>query len=123
MGLHLSRIVPLEEVCGVYCMCSWGNFKTKCVCAREQHQSEGSWSAAPSSAIPQSLQRKVSLHGVQVTTGKDGEESLRELACLCLLAFPFSVLLGFRMACHRKPSFLKQSHLSFGEPLSFMGLL
>lgn len=59
------------------------------VCASKQHHSEGSPGLLLHLQPHPRVSRGSSLHGAQVTTEKDKEESLCELACLCPLSFPF----------------------------------
>lgn len=72
-------------------MCAPGESLKSNMCASEQQQSEGSPGLLLHLQPYHRVSRGSSLHGAQVTTEKDREESLRELACPCPLFISFSV--------------------------------
>lgn len=121
MGLYLSRFIPQEEGCGVYRVCSWGKFKIHQVCVQVSSISQkgllfcySTFSHTPESSEevlymgPSWPQEKI---GMRVCVSQLVSTPLHFLFCFMRLG----------MACHRKPGFLKQPHLPFGDYFPLRG--
>ena len=119
--VHLSRFLPLKEACAGYSVCSGGKFKIECVYSGEQHQCKGSPGLLLHLQQHPRILRGSSLHGAQVTTGKDEDASPCDLAFLCPLAFPFSVLPGLEWPATGSPAFWNSHTYPLGSHFSLWG--
>lgn len=104
-------------------VCAPGESLKSNVCASEQQQSEGSPGLLLHLQPHHRVSRGSSLHGAQVTTEKDREENLRELACLCPPFISFSVLRGSKWSATGSPAFWSSHTYPLGDHLPLWGSL